>query len=144
MYDRIETMSMGIHTPHKKLLILDGAINLLLGILLLCFPLGIATWLGVPEGESDFYPVILGAVLFGIGVALLLETHGEQKGVRGLGLEGAIVINFCGAGALLVWLLVVPLKIPLPGVVVLWVIAISVLLVGIVELIYQIHGRCIS
>ena len=92
----------------------------------------------------NFYPVILGAVLFGIGAALLLEAHEEQKGISGLGLEGAIVINFCGAGALLGWLLAVPLKIPLRGYVVLWVIAILVLLVGIVELIYQVRGRHIS
>ena len=63
-------MAMGIHTPHKKLLILGGAVNLLPGILLL--------------------------------------------------------------------------KIPLRGYVVLWVIAISVLLAGIVELIYQVRGRHIS
>ena len=132
------------HKEHKKLLILDGAVNLLLGVFLLCFPLGLATWLGVPEGGVNFYPGILGAVLFGIGAALLLEAYGEQKGFRGLGLEGAIVINFCGAGALLVWLLAVPLKIPLHGYVVLWVITISVLLVGIVELIYQVRGRHIS
>lgn len=137
-------MSKGRHTQHKKLLILDGAVNLLLGVLLLCFPLGLAAWLGVPEGGLNFYPGILGAVLFGIGVALLLEAYGEQKGIRGLGLEGAIVINFCGAGALAVWLLAVPLNIPLRGRVVLWVIAISVLLVGLVERIYQMQGRRIS
>jgi len=135
---------MSIHTQHKKLLILDGAVNLLLGVLLLCFPLGLAAWLGAPEAELNFYPGILGAVLFGIGAALLLEAYGEQKGIRGLGLEGAIVINFCGAGALVVWLLAVPLNIPLRGHVVLWVIAISVLLVGLVELIHQMQGRRIS
>jgi len=133
---------MGIHIQNKKLLILDGVVNLLLGIFLLCFPFGIATWLGVPEGGPNFYPIILGAVLFGIGVALLLEAYGKQKGIRGLGLEGAIAINFCGAGALAIWLLAVPLDIPLRGHVVLWVIAISVLLVGFVELIHQMRGRC--
>ena len=134
-------MAMGIKYRHKRLLILDGAVNLLLGILLLCFPLGIAAWLGVPEGGSNFYPIILGAVLFGIGVALLLEACAKQKGIRGLGLEGAIAINFCGAGALAVWLVAVPLKIPLRGYVVLWMIAISVLLIGIVELIYRVRRR---
>ena len=128
---------MAIHARYKKLLILDGAVNLLLGILLLCFPLGMAAWLGIPEGGSNFYPGILGAVLLGIGIALLLEAYGGQKGVRGLGLEGAIAINFCGAGALVVWLLAVPLEIPLRGYVVLWVVAILVLLVGVVEIIHQ-------
>ncbi|MEN8245801.1 MAG: hypothetical protein ABFS43_12980 [Thermodesulfobacteriota bacterium] len=134
-------MSKGSHTQYKKLLILDGAVNLLLGVLLLCFPLGLATWLGVPEGGLNFYPGILGAVLFGIGVALLLEAYGEQKGIRGLGLEGAIAINICGAGALVVWLLAVPLEISLRGYVVLWVIVLSVLLIGIVELVHQVCRR---
>ena len=135
-------MPMGNHTRDKKLLILDGTVNLLLGAILLCFPMGIASWLGVPEGRPNFYPVILGAVLFGIGVALLLEALGGPKGFRGLGLEGAIAINFCGAGALAVWLVAVPLKIPWRGYVVLWVIAISVLLIGMLELIHQFCRRC--
>ena len=133
---------MDNHTRDKKLLILDGVVNLLLGFLLLCFPLGVALWLGVPAVGTHFYPVILGAVLFGIGVALLLEAYGQPKGIRGLGLEGAIAINFCGAGALAVWLVAVPLKISLRGYVVLWTIAISVLLIGIVELIHQVYRRC--
>jgi len=134
-------MSLGSQTQHKKLLILDGVVNLLLGVLLLCFPLGMAAWLGVPEGGSNVYPIILGAVLFGIGAALLLEVYGDQKGIRGLGLEGAIAINFCGAGALAVWLLMVPVEIPMRGYAVLWVIAISVLMIGIVELVHQVRRR---
>ena len=135
---------MTLQRHHKRLLILDGIVNLLLGLLLLLFPFGMAKLLGVPEPGLNFYPSILGAVLFGIGVTLLLEAYAGKKGIRGLGLEGAIVINFCGAGALLGWLLAVPLDIPLRGYVVLGVIAISVLLVGIVELIYQVRGRHIS
>ena len=132
---------MGIHTRDKKLLILDGVVNIILGVLLLCFPLGIAAWLGAPEGGSHFYPIILGAVLCGIGVALLLEAYGKKKGICGLGLEGAIAINFCGAGALSIWLLAVPMDIPLRGHVVLWGIALSVLMIGIVELVHQVRGR---
>ena len=135
-------MSLERHTQHKKLLILDGVVNLILGGLLLCFPWGVASWLGLPEGGSNVYPIILGAVLFGIGAALLLEAYGDQKGIRGLGLEGAVAINFCGAGALAVWLLMVPMEIPLRGYAVLWVIVISVLIIGIVELVHQVHRRC--
>ena len=134
-------MSLGRHTQPKKLLILDAAVNLLLGVLLLCYPLGLAAWLGLPEGGSNVYPIILGAVLFGIGAALLLEAQGDQKGIRGLGLEGAIAINFCGAGALAVWLLLVPVDIPLRGYVVLWAISISVLVIGIMELVHQVRWR---
>lgn len=132
---------MGIHSREKKLLILDGAVNLLLGVLLLCFPLGMAAWLGVPGGGSNFYPIILGAVIIGIGGALLVEAYGKDKGLCGLGLEGAMAINFCGAGALFMWLLAVPMDIPLRGWVILWVIALGVLLIGVVELFHQVRGR---
>ena len=132
---------MDIHSRDKKLLILDGIVNLFLGVFLLCFPLGVAAWLGVPQSTTNFYPIILGAVLCGIGAALLLEAYGETMRIRGLGLEGAIAINFCGAGALSIWLLAVTMEIPLRGYVILWVIAISVMLIGIVELIDQIRRR---
>lgn len=118
----------------KILLIIDGIINLVLGILLLLFPFGIAELLGVPESHINFYPTILGAVIFGIGVALLIEVYGAPRGMRGLGLGGAIAINMCGATALLIWLVVTPLGIPMRGYIILWSIASIVLLIGLVEL----------
>jgi hypothetical protein len=120
---------------HKILLVIDGIINLILGLLLLLFPLGIAQIFGVPESDINFYPSILGAVIFGIGIALIIEVYGEPKGIRGLGLGGAIAINLCGAGVLLIWLLLKGFEIPLRGHIILWAIALIVILVGIVELI---------
>jgi hypothetical protein len=116
------------------LLIIDGIINLVLGVLLLLVPFGMASFLGLPEPASLLYPSVLGAVLFGIGISLLLELGGGSKGVRGLGITGAIVINFCGAGALLGWLLMTPMELPVRGRILLWSIVVVVLLVGIVEL----------
>jgi hypothetical protein len=120
---------------HKTLLIIDGIVNLLIGILLLLFPLGIAQLSGVPLPNINFYPTILGAVVFGIGIALLLEVYGEPRGIHGLGLAGAIAINFCGAGVLTLWLVSTPLNLPLRGNVILWTIAIVVLAIGFIELI---------
>jgi len=122
----------------RTLLIIDGLVNLLLGVLLLLFPLGMASMLGVPEPDSNFYPGILGAVLCGIGIALLIDARGASSGFHGLGLAGAIVINFCGAGVLLGWLLFVPLDLPLRGRVTLWTIAVGVLTIGTVELLRNI------
>ncbi|MBW2430619.1 MAG: hypothetical protein JRF56_16790 [Deltaproteobacteria bacterium] len=118
----------------KKLLIIDGIVNLLLGVLLLLFPFGIAPILGVPVPDTHFYPTILGAVLFGIGIALLIDGYGQPHGIRGLGMAGAIAINFCGAGILTLWLIFDPLSLPLRGYIVLWAIAIVVLAIGFVEL----------
>ena len=120
---------------HEILLTLDGIINVSLGILLLLFPLGIDRLLGVPQTNMNFYPTILGGVILGIGIALFIERYGFSRNVRGLGLGGAIAINFCGALVLLIWLISTPLSIPIRGYIILWSIAIIVLLVGLVEII---------
>lgn len=46
------------------------------------------------------YPSILGAVLVGIGVALLIQNKSES----GLSLAGAVAINLCGGIVLAFWL----------------------------------------
>ena len=124
-----------MRSKHKTLLVIDAIINFVLGLLLLLFPAGVVELLGLPLTNTNFYPSILGAVLFGIGVALLIERYGASKNIRGLGLGGAIAINLCGAGVLLLWLLIAPFDISLRGNVILWSIAIIVLIVGFVEII---------
>ena len=115
------------------LLIIDGIANVILGVILLLYPFGVDQLLGLPQSANDFYPTILGGVILGIGVALLLERFGFGKNIRGLGLAGAIVINYCGGLTLLCWLLFYPLNIPLHGYLILWIVAIIVLALGIVE-----------
>ncbi|MEA3440165.1 MAG: hypothetical protein U9R58_07775, partial [Chloroflexota bacterium] len=68
------------------------------------------------------------------GLALLMEHFGSDRGIRGLGLGGAIVINLCGAITLAFWLLSGRLQIPTRGHIVLWTIAGIVLLIGLVEI----------
>ena len=120
--------------PERTLLVIDGLINLLLGALLLCFPFGIATVLGVPASGDAFYPSLLGAVLIGIGVALLIDACGGFRGLHGLGLAGAIAINLCGGGVLALWLIIAPPGMPLRGHIILWSIAVAVLVIGLVEM----------
>jgi hypothetical protein len=124
-----------LDTKHKTLLVSDGIINLILGVLLLLFPLGIAEFFGVPMPKSNFYATILGGVIFGIGVALLIERYGFEKQIRGLGLGGAIAINICGSLVLLGWLIFAPPAISLQGSIILWTIGILVLGIGLVELV---------
>ena len=107
------------------LLIIDAIINLVLGLMLLFFPSQLVSALGIPTSASAFYPSILGAVLIGIGIALLIERH---RG-GGLGLLGAITINLCGGIVLGLWLLFGDLQLPLRGSVFLW--GLVVVLVGI-------------
>lgn len=119
---------------HKTLLVIDGAVNLALGSLLLFFPGAILEFFGLPPTDTYFYVSILGAVIFGIGIALFLELWCVSRGVRGLGLGGAIAINFSGAGALVTWLLYCKLDIPIRGYITLWVVAIIVLGIGFAEI----------
>jgi hypothetical protein len=123
-----------MRTTSKTLLIIDCVVNLILGILLLLFPLGIIDLLGLPETSTNFYPGILGAVILGIGLALLSELVGYSKGFRGLGPGGAILINLVGSVVLICWLLFGSLSIPLKGQIILWAVGIIVLTIGIIEL----------
>ncbi len=124
-----------MQSNHKGLLLVDAVVNLILGVVLLLYPVGIVKLLGLPPTNTYFYASILGAVLFGIGIALLIERFGQSKNVRGLGFAGAIAINFSGAGALVVWLVVSPFNIPMRGRVILWSVAIAVLLIGFAEIV---------
>ncbi|MGD2039145.1 MAG: hypothetical protein PVH28_14740 [Desulfobacterales bacterium] len=112
-----------------SLLKADAAINLILGILLMAFPAKMINALGVPMADPSFYATILGGVLFGIGLALLLECYRKSDRFAGLGLGGAIAINLCGGLVLAVWLLSNKLSLPLRGQIFLW--SLVMLLVGI-------------
>jgi hypothetical protein len=119
---------------HKTLLLIDCIVNILLGVLLLLFPVGIIDLFGLPKTNTYFYPCILGAVLFGIGLALFLELVGHAKRFHGLGLGGAIVINFVGSLVLICWLIFGSLTIPTKGQIILWIVGVVVFLIGIAEL----------
>jgi hypothetical protein len=114
----------------KIILLIDAFINLILGIILLIFSPEIVGFLGVPPSENSFYPTILGAVLFGIGIALVIEAFRKHNDkFIGLGLLGAICINICGGLVLLLWLLSGELSLPQKGSIFLWIL--DILLVGI-------------
>ena len=82
--------------------------------------------LGIPNSDMLFYPTILGALLVGIGLALLIE---RVRGSGGLGLLGAVTINLAGGIVLAYWLLSTTLALPFRGRLILW--AIVLILVGI-------------
>ena len=125
----------------STLLELDGAGNLFLGVIFLVFPNAVSELLGLPGGESRFYPTILGAILFGIGIALLLESFRGSQKFTGLGLAGALSINLSFGLALVVWLLASQVELTLLGSIVLW--SLVVILVGIsgIELVTEIKDR---
>ena len=119
----------------------DAAINLILGILLIAFPLRLVKALGLPIVYPTFYPSILGGVLFGIGLALLIECYRKSNGLTGLGLAGAIAINLCGGFILAVWLLFGNLNLPMRGQIFLWCLVLLLVGLSLVEGLAQIKMR---
>lgn len=117
------------------LLTIDGAINLLLGVLLIAFPNRLVDWLGVPSSASHFYPNILGGVLLGVGIALILERRTSPNSGLGLGLGGAVAINLCGGLVLGAWLLFGSLSLPIRGFVLLWLLVAVLVGISIAEII---------
>jgi hypothetical protein len=111
----------------STLLEIDGIGNVLLGLPLIVYPTGVAHLLGIPFADQGFYPVILGALLLGIGIALLVERFSTR--IRGLGLGGAMSINLTFGVVLAVWLIGSPAVLPVRGTVLLWVLVL--VLVGI-------------
>jgi hypothetical protein len=126
----------------NPVLLVDALINMLLGGLILAFPSGLVDLLGIPPTEQSFYPSIFGAVLIGIGLALLLECMGRPKGLVGLGLGGAVAINLCGGIVLAVWLASGKLTIPTRGQAVLWSLVVILVAISATEL-YK-HQRRMS
>ena len=110
----------------SPLLLVDASINLVLGVLLITFPGWLVSFLGIPDAVPGFYASILGGVLFGIGIALLIQFFQDAGG---LGLTGAVSINLCGGIVLAGWLIFGNLHLPLRGQVFLW--ALVILLVGL-------------
>jgi hypothetical protein len=111
-------------------LTIDALVNLSIGLTLLLAPAGTLRVLGLPPGGAYFYTSVLGAVLFGIGLALLISL----RAAAGLGLLGAIAINLCGSLAVAAWLIHNPGGISPSGEWLLWGVAALVFAVAVVEL----------
>ena len=112
-----------------ELLTIDGVFNVLLGVVLVWYPLSVADALGLPASGRPFFASVLGGVLFGIGVALLVERFRRRTDFIGLGLGGAVAINLCGAVVLAAWLSGSSLALTALGRFLLWTLA--ALLVGL-------------
>ena len=118
-----------------NILLIDAIINLILGILLIFFSPTIIDFFGVPDSDQYFYPNILGAILFGIEIALLIESYRKDRSFIGLGLGGAISINLCGGLVLGYWLIFKSINIPTRGKIFLWILAFILISISCIELI---------
>lgn len=126
----------------RKVLLLDSAINIALAFFLIIFPENLVNLLGIPTAEHSFYPSILGAVLLGIGAALIIEYFRRPDGTVGLGLGGAVTINLCAGIILAFWLFSGKLNLPLCGQLALLFLVILLIAISGVEII--VTKRCKS
>lgn len=70
----------------QSILKIDAVINLILGAFLLVYSPELAKIVGIPVTYERFYPTILGSILFGIGIALVIEFKGKSGTLEGLGM----------------------------------------------------------
>ena len=113
------------------MILIDSIINLFLGIVLLAYSEPVIKLFGLPISDTYFYPNILGAIIFGIGIALMIEYFRKNEFV-GLGLGGAISINMLGGIVLFIWLVSGKLDIPVHGMIIFWIL--DIILIGISSL----------
>ena len=117
----------------KTLLFIDAVINIFLGVVLLAYSEPVIKFFGLPETSLTFYPNILGAILFGIGIALIIEYRRKNEFI-GLGLGGAISINILGGIVLFLWLAFGQLNIPIRGLFILWTLDFILIAISLLEL----------
>lgn len=123
------------------LLEIDGYGNVLLGLPLVLFPGGVSRFLGIAAESSTVYPLVAGALLIGIGIALLVERY--KPAWKGLGLGGAIAINLTFGVALAVWLLADNECLSARGVMVLWILVAILVGIGCVEIVSKIGRKSV-
>jgi len=116
----------------NRLLVIDGCIDIALGVLLALYPDFVIRSLGIPVVEPPFYARILGAVLFGIGLALFIQIKNPSQG---LGLGGAIAINMSGGICLGVVLLFTELSVPFHGQLIMWMLVSLLIVLSSIELV---------
>lgn len=128
----------------EKLLAVDALINFTLGLTFIFYPQLIVNLLGIEISALSTVINILkatiaifGGVLTGIGIALLLESLHRPKGLVGLGLGGAVVINLCGGIVLAGWLIFGNLVIPKLMLVFLWILVTILVVLSVME--FYIH-----
>ena len=96
-----------------QLLWINALICLVFGATLVVAPKPLIALIGLPRAEQTFYPRLLGALLFGMGLAVIVEGADRQS--SGLGLGGLAAINLTVAAVILVLIMFGRLALPMRG-----------------------------
>jgi hypothetical protein len=87
---------MTINQMADQLLWIETLLKGGIGLIMLLAPIMSARLVGLPHGNSAFWPRMFGAALVGIAGAFAVEGYSQMNAhvnYRGLGLAGAVVIN---------------------------------------------------
>lgn len=118
----------------QQLILIESALKLAAGGVLLLAPLTVAALFGLPRPASGFWPRLLGAVLLGLGAALFIEAR--LPGSKGLGLAGLIAINLTAAFTMIAQLLSKSAAETRRGKLALWLVAAILVVLALVEIAY--------
>lgn len=116
----------------QQLLFLEAVVKAAIGLVLMIAPGASFRVLGLPVVPTGFWPRLLGATLFGIAGANLIE--GTLLGSRGLGLAGSLAINFAIAAMLTIQLAVNAAATTLRGRLLLWILVAVLYVLILVEI----------
>jgi hypothetical protein len=100
--------------------------------------------LGVALPGVTFYASMLGAVLLGVGLALLVERSRGTLGFPGLGINGAILVNICCAATLGIWLFYKSLNLLQIGYILLWALVAGIVTITLAEIYYILQEKRIE
>jgi hypothetical protein len=115
------------------LVLIDAVIKLILGTVLVAFPMEIFQLLGLPLEMPPFYANILGALLMGISIVLLAGLTQSVRPRQWLTLDGVVVLNMFVLLALVALLVSGRVYAPLLGHVILWALAVLLTILTLVE-----------
>jgi hypothetical protein len=116
----------------QQLLFFEAVVKAVIGVVLMIAPATSFRVLGLPAVPTGFWPRLLGATLFGIAGAGIVE--GALPGSRGLGLGGSLAINFAIAAMLTIQLAVNAAATTVRGRVLLWILAAILYVLILVEI----------
>jgi hypothetical protein len=117
-------------------MLVNTIIYLLAGAALALFPTQFFDFLPLQPGIHLFFLSILGVLVFGLGLALMIERfRSTHDRITGLGLGGLIVINSCASLAIFLWLLSRSLDLAAIELSIIWTVLAALVIITIFEIV---------
>src|SRR5690606_34240878 len=116
----------------QQLLWIETILKLSGGLVLLTMPRVAVKVLGLPAGDSSFWPRLLGAVLIGMAGGFYIE--GARADSKGLALAAAILVSLAAAGTVAAQLVIMRSAPTQRGAAVLWLLVALLFFLSLLEI----------